>query len=280
MKIKAGVCNLDEIQFFAENGAGEVYFGLSVLPSHIRSPECNVSDFSVKEMTDIVSFAHSKQCGVYVAVNEINALYINEAISIMQKLMSCGIDGFIVSSPEVIMNYPETQHTPKWHLSSLAFCLNRYALEWYKKFGFSRFVIYQHFLPEESIRFFKDTGMESEVFFLSDDICANMDGLCKGCSGNLGERQKFCQRSFSYGQDCFKCLRFDIDTEIRTFYSYSRIADWLKLVRLTSSFSHRKKIFSVAKELLRLADSSLDLADFRKAGQSIFLNLRKMRNEN
>lgn len=271
---------MDEIQFFAENGAGEVYFGLSVLPSHIRSPECNVSDFSVKKMTDIVSFAHSKQCGVYVAVNEINALYINEAISIMQELMACGIDGFIVSSPEVIMNYPETQHTPKWHLSSLAFCLNRYALEWYKNFGFSRFVIYQHFLPEESIRFFKDTGMESEVFFLSDDICANMDGLCKGCSGNLGERQKFCQRSFSYGQDCFKCLRFDIDTEIRTFYSYSRIADWLKLVRLTSSFSHRKKIFSIAKELLRLADSSLDLADFRKTGQSIFLNLRKMRNEN
>lgn len=279
MKIKAGIRTLDEAEYFAEGGAGEIYFGINGIPSHIKNPECNIHGVSSSDIRNTVSYVHSRGCGVYVAVNEINAMNLDAAIKKMQELMECGLDGFIVSSPEVIKNYPLSGPVPKWHLSSLAFCLNRPALEWYKKYGFCRFVIYQHFFPEESMALFDNSGMESEVFFLSDDICVNMDGLCKGCTGTPGDGRKFCHRYFFAWGKKFHCSWIDIDTEISCFYRYAKKADWLKLVRLTS-FDHRKKVFSYAKELISAADRFNNAEEFKRETFDIFKQMRNLRHEN
>lgn len=279
MKIKAGIRTLEEAEYFADGGAGEIYFGINGIPSHIKNPECNVNNASVPAIRKTIEYAHSRGCRMFVAVNEINAINLKTAIFKMRELMDCGLDGFIASSPEVVRNYPVVSPVPEWHLSSLAFCLNRAALDWYKSYGFSRFVIYQHFFPEESISFFANSGMESEVFFLSDDICVNMDGLCKGCTGTPGDGKKFCHRYYYAEGKKFHCRWIDIDTEIKCFYSYAKKAGWLKLVRLTD-FSHRKKVFAYAKKLVAVAGRTDNYENFKKETFDIFKNMRRLRHEN
>lgn len=282
MKIKQGISGFDELKYFADNGVNEVYFGLQELPSHVEDTEDNIHGLTAHNLKEAAEYAHSRNCGVFVAVNDINVnvFGIDKAIAKMQFLMECGIDGFIVSSPEFVMKYPKTGRQPEWHLSCLAMCVNRPSLEYYRRLGIRRFAIFQSITPEEAIFMFKNIGMESEAFLQADEICVNFDGLCQGCGGLFGNK-KFCQIPFSVkGQDkIFHCVRPGRRTDAHFFYSFYKNADWLKLVR-KGTFEHRKKIFEMSKELLEMAEKSPSEEDFWKMSENKFLEIRRLQDGN
>ncbi|MCR4820915.1 MAG: U32 family peptidase [Elusimicrobiales bacterium] len=278
MKIKAGICSFDEAEWFISNGANELYFGLSDLPSHVDNLGENLCIGNRHDFENSIKFAHSHGCGLFVAVNDINVnvFGIDKALKKMQLLTECGIDGFIVASPEFILRYPKNAINPEWHLSCLAMCLNRPALSFYRSLGVKRFAVYQSLFPEEAISMFKDSGMESEVFLQADEICVNYDGLCQGCGGLFGNK-KFCQLPFSMPGSSrkFHCIRPGLRADAHSFYVFAHNADWLKLVR-KSDFSHRKQVFNFAKELLALVRESKDEEAFLSMSKQIFLDIRRL----
>ena len=278
MKIKQGISGFDELKYFADNGVNEVYFGLQELPSHVEDFADNVQGITSHNLAEAVDYAHSRKCGVFVAVNDINVnVYnIDKALDKMRFLMDCGVDGFIISSPEFVMKYPKKARHPEWHLSCLAMCVNRPSLEFYRDMGIRRFAIYQSITPEEAICMFKGSGMESEAFLQADEICVNFDGLCQGCGGLFGNR-KFCQSPFSLPKTAkkFHCVRPGLRTDAHFFYSFFKSADWLKLVR-KGTFEHRKRIFSIAKDLLSMAEKSNSEEEFWNKSEQKFLEIRRL----
>ena len=278
MRIKAGINSLNEAEWFINNGASELYFGLSDLPSHVDNLDENLRIENQREFEEAIKFAHSNGCRLFVAVNDINVnvFGIEKALRKMQFLTESGIDGFIVSSPEFILRYPKNAKKTEWHLSCLAMCLNSQSLSFYRSLGVNRFAVYQSLFPEEAILMFKNSGMESEVFLQADEICVNYDGLCQGCGGLFGNK-KFCQISFSIPGSSrkFHCIRPGLRADMHSFYVFAHNADWLKLVR-KSDFSHRKQIFDFAKELLALVRESKDEEDFFSMSKQIFLDIRRL----
>lgn len=268
MKIKVGISDLSEAKYFIDNGAGEIYFGINDVPSH--SPSVSIKNTSLDEIKKTVDYAHNKNCGVYVAVNDINT---NTNPVITKKMFyvfeSTNIDGFIVSSIEIIKNYPVSVKPPKWHLSTLGMCFNSFNLQFYKRYGISRYCIPQQLLPRESEYIFsQNPKIESEVFFILNEMCVNLDGICKGCFGNCKTQAKFCDDVLNIAGKKYSCGGFSVDEKLDYFYKYCKKADYLKLVRF-GAYEHRKKVFSVAGKLLLLAKQADNEQQFIERAKTI-----------
>ena len=262
MKIKAGVSDLSEIIWFAERGADEIYLGFSDMPSHIGRQSYSIKA-DTADLKKAFADAHKHGSSIYAAVNEINGQDIKAVIEKMYfYFKETSVDGFIVSNPEIPSLWPSDIPVPSWHLSSLAQCFNSYSLKWYKKYGFSRFCVPQHMQIPEISSMFDVNGLETEVFFILNEMCLNIDGLCQGCSG-LNEESKLCKKVFDAEGKFFFCRSFPKDFLLEHFFYCSKHCSWLKLVRF-NSFDRRKKIFLLAKKLIETADLTNDFNDFKK----------------
>lgn len=279
MRIKVGACSLEEIEYFANAGAGEVYFGLSDIPSHVAASSRNIAKFDINRLVKTVRFAHEKDCGVYLAVNDINALDYGEIPQKMFELVNkAGIDGFIVSSLDLLHRYPQGGIKPQWHLSTLANCYNRSTIEFFRDKGFTRFVFPEQLMPEDVTSMLNIPNTEIEVFFLYDDSCMNFDSICLGCSPeNLDNGRKFCGRSFFFPDGIYKPPDLSIETEARCMYFYSHTASWLKLVR-KRGFERRKAVLAEVQKLLKLSEKCDNTDVFWEISRSVFLELRKITN--
>ena len=271
MNIKAGICGLDEIEWFAEAGAKELYLGVSNLPSHVKNPKANIKRIEGRDLEASMEFLHSKGVRLFAAANDFNSVDIRQVIEEMLFLSEHGIDGFIVSSPEILTAYPKNVRQPEWHLSVVSACTNRRTLDWYHSLGIVRFTLFQQLLPSEAELLFDCPGVESEVFLnygefseecagIDDDLlptgetCANFDGICRGCSGEIDFKEgKFCNAVLPLPDGSeFRCFKPDTETTARHIWQYVRKADWLKLVR-KNTLENRKKILLFGKEIIKEA---------------------------
>lgn len=278
MRIKAGALTLDEMIWFAEKGAGEIYIALPDIPSHTGRSTYSIKG-SVNELSDVFRRVHAKGCKIFVAANETARLGLDNTIKKMLSFFeSCSPDGFIVANPQIPLSWPSKTSIPEWHLSSLALCFNSFALKWYEKAGFSRFCIPQHLLPEEADKMLLATNMQSEVFFVLGEMCSNLDGICKGCTG-LDESTKFCLRTFNAAGRPFRCSVFSTDTLLRHLYMFSKTADWLKLVRF-NNFEIRKSFFHTAEDLIEMAEKAPDFYNFISISEKTVREFLKLKYEN
>jgi hypothetical protein len=255
MKIKIGIRNLQEAEYYLERGAEELSFGLKAIPSHCASQGFTGTP---KQIAGMVRRAHALRRKVFIVANDSNYRK-PEAVAPALRAMAAetGVDGFIVSNPEIISAFPGGKPRVEWHLSTLAMCFNSEVLAFYREYGISRFIIPQHVMPAEAGAILAARrGLEAEAFFILREMCINIDGLCYGCDGSsdFGYPDTICcHRAFSAGKDkTFTMPKLTEAVKLEYFFDYSKHADVLKIAR-DGDTEKREIVFDEARALLKLA---------------------------
>ncbi len=164
--------DLERLKVALLYGADAVYFGG---PSF--GLRANAINFTMEEIKEAASFAHSLGKKVYVTVNIV--LHDKEAkklISYLKQLEDTGIDAIIVSDPYVIEMAKKHTHLAI-HLSTQQSTLNYEAVSFFKEQGVSRIVLGRECMKEEIQKILDTVPIEIEVF-IHGAMCAGYSGRC------------------------------------------------------------------------------------------------------
>ncbi len=192
MKIVTPISSVSEIDMLLYNGADEIYCGIRTPEwdnifnqnwwMNRRSPER--ANFSSWQDLKIITYkAHEN--GVRVSITLNASFYPEKSIKYVLELcekLACdiGVDTFIVSDLNLLIEISKQNLPVRIHLSSLGSCFNSYSVDFYQSLGVKRIILPRQLKLSEikSIVKNKNTGMEFEVFCLNDG-CFYEEGLCQ-----------------------------------------------------------------------------------------------------
>lgn len=201
MKIVAPFSSLNEIEMLIQNGADELYCGISTPEwlAHFgqlwwmnrRSPtRANLASWS--DIKQAIALAHEKKVPVYLTMNA--PFYPDGSTGYVLKLVDklihdAGIDGLIVSDINFLLHLSKINFPVRIHLSSLGACTNSGTVEFYRSLGVKRIILPRQLrLSEMELLLSRSKNLvEFEVFALND-----------GCFFEEG----FCQTSHAFGPFC------------------------------------------------------------------------------
>lgn len=180
-----------------ENGADAVYLGARAF-----SARRYASNFSEKELEEVIDYAHLRGVRVYVTVN---TLLKEEEVENALKLLSClreiGTDAVIVQDLGLISLARKYLPDLPLHASTQMTLHNSKGIEFVKKLGINRVVISRESSLEEIKRIKERTGTEIEVF-IHGALCISYSGQCLlssligGRSGNRGLCAQPCRKRY------------------------------------------------------------------------------------
>lgn len=180
-----------------ENGADAVYLGARAF-----SARRYASNFSEKELEEVIDYAHLRGVRVYVTVN---TLLKEEEVENALKLLSClremGTDAVIVQDLGLISLAKKHLPDLPLHASTQMTLHNSKGIEFVKKLGINRVVISRESSLEEIKRIKERTGTEIEVF-IHGALCISYSGQCLlssligGRSGNRGLCAQPCRKRY------------------------------------------------------------------------------------
>lgn len=181
-------------------GADAVYFG-----GREYSLRANANNFSIEDIKDACTFAHSLNKKVYLTLN---IIFHNEDIEgsydFIEEVAIAGIDAFIVSDPFIINylknNYPNIEV----HLSTQVSTTNIKAVEFYKKEKVDRIVLARELSKNEIKEIIDKTGLDVEIFIHG--------AMCTFYSGRCVLSNYFTNRDSNRG-GCAQVCRFAFDLE-------------------------------------------------------------------
>ena len=191
MKIVAPISSVQEVEMLVHSGADELYCGVTTpeWEEHFggrwwmnrRSPSgANLTSW--EEIKDVTQLAHERCVPVYVTLNA--PFYTPEGIAYLLRLTErlvgeLGMDGFIVSDLNLLMQLNREKIPSKLHLSSLGGCVNSRAADYYHSLGVTRIILPRQLRLSEIGRLIRGTRseLEFEVFALNDG-CYFEEGLC------------------------------------------------------------------------------------------------------
>ncbi len=185
MKVNVPISSLNEFDPLTKLGVDEFYCGIdfnsSLYTTNRRElPRANIT--SANELRTLVKKCKSKHIPLYVALNKI--FYTEEEflkiINLVDNLVKIGINGLMVADLSLIrylfMN--NFDNKIKIQLSSVATALNSKAIDFYRKYNFSRIILPRHLNLKELEKIKrKHPNIELEVFIMNWN-CVNIDGLC------------------------------------------------------------------------------------------------------
>ncbi|MGN0973655.1 MAG: U32 family peptidase [Bacilli bacterium] len=154
-------------------GADAVYIG-----GEKYSLRANATNFSLEEIKEACSFAHSLGKKVY---QTINIVFHNEDIDgiydYIRKSVEAGIDAFIVSDPFIINYIKENFKNVEVHLSTQNSTTNYDTVLFFKEKGVDRVVPARELCKEELKEIIEKTGLDIEVF-IHGSMCTFYSGRC------------------------------------------------------------------------------------------------------
>lgn len=174
MELLAPAGNLEKLKAAVRFGADAVYCGAG--PFSLRTEGAS---FSLTDLTEGISFAHSQGCRVYLAMNilpfdedlEEMTFYLSQAVT-------AGIDAVIVSDPGVVSLVHRLHPALKIHLSTQASTTNSESVRFWQEQGVDRIVLARELsLPQISRIKSKNQTMELEVF-VHGAMCIAYSGRC------------------------------------------------------------------------------------------------------
>ena len=186
-------------------GADAVYIG-----GREYSLRANATNFSIEQIKEACSFAHSIGKKVYLTLN---IVFHNEDIegvdSYIKQVVDAGIDAFIVSDPFIISHIKE-KYNVEVHLSTQACTTNTCSVLFFKEQGVDRVVLARELSKEEIKEIIDKTKVDIEVF-IHGAMCTFYSGRCV-LSNYLTNRD-------SNRGGCSQVCRFafDIDNEDKKF---------------------------------------------------------------
>ena len=154
-------------------GADAVYIG-----GYNYSLRANANNFSIEDIKESVSFAHSLNKKVYVTVN---ILFHNEDLEgldeYLKTLSEIGVDAFIVSDLAVVSRIKELNLKPEIHISTQESSTNKETVKFWEKLGASRVVLGRECSREDMLDIKENTNAELEVF-VHGAMCTSYSGRC------------------------------------------------------------------------------------------------------
>ena len=165
--------DLERLKWALIYGADAVYIG-----GYNYSLRANANNFSIDDIKEAVTFAHSLNKKVYVTVNilfhnnDLNGL--DEYLSTLSNL---GVDAFIVSDMSVIKRINELKLKPEIHISTQESSTNKYTFKFWESLNASRVVLGRECSKEDIIDIKNNTNLELEVF-IHGAMCTSYSGRC------------------------------------------------------------------------------------------------------
>lgn len=206
VELLAPAGDLERLKFSFLYGADAVYcagkkYGL----------RANADNFTLEELEEAVSFAHSLGKKVYVTVNILFHEEETDGIdTYLKELDRIGIDAIIASDILVIKRAQELHVTFEVHVSTQASILNKEAALFYKNLGVTRVVLAREASLEDIKEIKKATGLEIECF-IHGAMCTSFSGRCV--------LSNYCTNRDSNRGGCAQICRwmFTIDGEEKPF---------------------------------------------------------------
>ena len=186
-------------------GADAVYIG-----GREYSLRANATNFSIEQIKEACSFAHSIGKKVYLTLN---IVFHNEDIegvdSYIKQVVDAGIDAFIVSDPFIISHIKE-KYNVEVHLSTQACTTNTCSVLFFKEQGVDRVVLARELSKEEIKEIIDKTKVDIEVF-IHGAMCTFYSGRCvlSNCLTNRDSNRGGCSQVCRFA--------FDIDNEDKKF---------------------------------------------------------------
>lgn len=165
--------DLERLKWALTYGADAVYIG-----GYNYSLRANANNFSIDDIKEAVTFAHSLNKKVYVTVNilfhnnDLNGL--DEYLSTLSNL---GVDAFIVSDMSVIKRINKLKLKPEIHISTQESSTNKYTFKFWESLNASRVVLGRECSKEDIIDIKNNTNLELEVF-IHGAMCTSYSGRC------------------------------------------------------------------------------------------------------
>ena len=178
-------------------GADAVYIGGSLF-----GLRANATNFTIEEIKEGVSYAHSLNKKVYVTVNIVlHNKEIKHLLNYLKQLEETKVDAIIVSDP-AIMDMALKNTNLEVHLSTQQSTLNYEAVDFFKKQGVSRVVLARESSKEDIKKIKENVDIELEVFIHG--------AMCTSYSGRCVLSNYFTNRDSNRG-GCSQVCRWDFD---------------------------------------------------------------------
>ncbi len=164
--------DLERLKVALLYGADAVYIGGPSL-----NMRANAINFTMDEIKEATTFAHSLNKKVYVTVNIIlHNEELNELLDYLKELEKCNVDAIIVSDV-VVLKVAKENTNLEIHLSTQTSTLNKEAIKFWKNQGVSRIVLARECTKEDVIDIKNNVDIELEMF-IHGAMCAGYSGRC------------------------------------------------------------------------------------------------------
>lgn len=173
IELLAPAGSLEKLKFAFSYGADACYIG-----GRDYSLRANATNFSLDEIKEAVSYAHSINKKVYVTVNIV--FHDKDTKGIVEYLKNLSIykvDAIIVSDPFIIDIIKDNNIDLKVHISTQASTLNYETVMFWKNLGVERVVLARELSKEEIEDIITKTGVEVETF-VHGAMCSSYSGRC------------------------------------------------------------------------------------------------------
>ncbi len=196
-------------QFFAavENGADAVYLG-----GHKYSARMKADNFTTKELSEAVRYAHLRNVKIYVTVNILlTDKELPSAAAYATELYNMGVDGLIVQDLGLACWVNKNLPDFVLHLSTQGTVYNLSGVSAAESLGFSRVVLARETSLDE-IKKITDSSQIDIEMFIHGALCMCYSGQCQmsrligginGRSGNRGLCAQPCRLPYrsNYGNE-------------------------------------------------------------------------------
>lgn len=173
IELLAPAGDLERLKIDFLYGADAVYFG-----GEKYGLRANATNFSLEEIKEASSFAHSLGKKVYLTLN---IVFHNEdmegVFSYINDVVECGIDAFIISDPFLIHPIKEKYTEVEVHLSTQNSTTNYESILFLKKQGVDRVVLARELSKGEIKEIIEKTKVDIEVF-IHGAMCTCFSGRC------------------------------------------------------------------------------------------------------
>ncbi|OQY01662.1 MAG: peptidase U32 [Desulfobacteraceae bacterium 4572_130] len=225
----------DISSFFAAIAAGAdaIYCGFKMFSARVEA-----KNFTIKELSKLTFFAHSKGVEVYIALNSIiKQSELEKTAQVLNQLIKyVSPDALIIQDIAVINIARKLGFKGEIHISTLANCCFPKGLDWAKKIGAHRVVLPRE-LNIDEIKIMaekspKNLGLE---VFIHGALCYSVSGRCYwssflgGKSGLRGRCVQPCRRFYRQKQEkqrFFSCIDLSIDVLVKILKQIPRITTW------------------------------------------------------
>ena len=197
--------NIESLKVAINNGADAVYLGLDDF-----NARGNIENFSIKNLKEIVDYAHLFNVKIYITLNTlINDDEFNRVYLLVKQALNSNVDAFIVQDLGLAYFLKKTFPNIELHASTQMGIENLEGALFVKKIGFSRIVLARE-TPLTEIKRIKDNCDIEIEYFIQGALCVSFSGNCYLCSllanssGNRGKCKQFCRLPYSLKNENIK----------------------------------------------------------------------------